>query len=281
MRPQPYRWPRGHKGAVVVSIDIDGPTAGLWASRARHEPRVADLEQRRFGPRQGIWRLLDMLSRLELEASCYIPGAIAAAHPDIVEAVMAGGHEVALHGYLHERVDELPDDQLLGVLERSAAALESAGAGGPFGYRSPSWEMTEAAFAALEEFGVRYDSSLMGYDRPYLIGGLVEVPVHWSLDDAVFYRYVVGSMWPPVSPHLVMESWSGEIEACVNHNSLVMITVHPWMSGRAGRLDALEAMLRRHRADEAIWWTTSSAVAAHHLCLPDSGPVEMLRPGEI
>jgi len=65
---------------------------------------------------------------------------------------------------LHERVDELPDDQLLGVLERSAAVSNQAGRRRTV--RLPLAVVGDdgAAFAALEEFGLRYDSSLMGYD---------------------------------------------------------------------------------------------------------------------
>ena len=73
------------------------------------------------------------------------------------------------------------------------------------GYRSPAWELSEHSLALLRDRNFLYDSSLMGDDRPYALGnGLVEIPVHWALDD---YPYFQSSSAldtrppPPPPPH--------------------------------------------------------------------------------
>jgi peptidoglycan/xylan/chitin deacetylase (PgdA/CDA1 family) len=276
-----YPWPDGRRAAVVMSVDFDGPTPFFWRHRDDDRGIVGELEQRRFGPRQGVWRLLEIFAELDLHASFYVPGAIATAHRDAVAEILAGGHEVGLHGDLHEQVDQLDAGQLAAVMQRAEAALRAAGATGPLGYRSPSWEMTQDAWDVLETAGVAYDSSLMGYEHPYRIGTLIEVPVAWTLDDAIFYRYTAGTVRPPVDPATLMASWDREIAAAKHFGSLAMLTVHPWLSGRGARALALGELLRRHRHDPDLWWATTREVAAHHATLPADHWADDLRPEQL
>ncbi len=82
----PYPWPQGRRAAVVMSVDFDGPTPFLFNHRDDTRGLLGELEQRRFGPREGVWRLLEIFAELDLHASFYVPGAIAAAHQDAVRA---------------------------------------------------------------------------------------------------------------------------------------------------------------------------------------------------
>lgn len=276
-----YNWPPGKRAAAIVSIDFDGPSPFLWSNPNSELTTIGELELRRFGPRQGIHRLLELFDSLNLHVSAYIPGAICASQPNTVATILEHGHEVALHGYMHENVTQLGNDQLKEVLEKSSQALEAVGAAGPFGYRSPSWELTTAALNALENHGVLYDSSLMGYDRPYWISNLVEIPVQWPLDDAIFYRYIPGSHWPPVNPQQLISGWKLELEGAKRYGSLFTLTMHPWLSGRAGRMLALAEFLEQFRNDDEIWWTTSNEVALHHKAMHGDDPHELPRLGEI
>lgn len=267
--------------ALCVSFDFDGPSPYLWATRGERPSVVGELEQRRFGPRIGVWRILDVLGEAGIAASFFVPGAIAAAYPEALGAILERGHEIALHGYLHERVEALSPAELVDVLARSTAALRQAGVSGRLGYRSPSWEMTEAAWDALRAAEVAYDSSLMGSDTPYTIDGLVEVPVDWSLDDAVFYRYVPGTVRPPAPTEAVLAAWTAEIEAARSYGTCVVLTMHPWISGRGARAAALARLLAQYGQDRDIWWATAAQIADHHRTLTGRPAEHHLRPGAI
>ncbi len=281
MNSSAYQWPDGKKAAAIVSIDFDGPSPYLWATRERPTTALGELELRRFGPRQGVHRLLELFASFDLRISAYVPGAVADAHPDVLAAMLEAGHEVAIHGYMHEKVSELNTEELRAVLEKSARALEKVGAERPFGYRSPSWELTAEALGVLAEFGIAYDSSLMGYDHPYVMSGIVEVPVQWQLDDAIFYRYVPGSNWPPVTPGEVISGWKTDLEGAKRFGSLFMLTMHPWLSGRAGRTLALASLFDEYRSDDSIWWTTAREVAEYHRLTYGDMHDEQPRIGEI
>jgi peptidoglycan/xylan/chitin deacetylase (PgdA/CDA1 family) len=85
-------------------------------------------------------RILELLARHEAEAIFFVVGALAAEHPELVRAISAGGHEIALHGWRHEHLRHLTPGQLARVrvgLEESAAVIESVTGARPVGFRAP------------------------------------------------------------------------------------------------------------------------------------------------
>lgn len=259
-----YPWPPGTSGACVVSVDVDGDVPHLWRSR-EGGVRLAELEQRRFGPRVGLLRLLELFDRSKIVGSFYIPGQYAERFPQHVRAIVERGHEIGLHGYLHEPPTAVSKSDFAEALDRSMRALSNAGAPQPTGFRSPSWDMTPDAFRVLADVGLRYDSSMMGSDTPYMMGELIEVPVTWTLDDAPFYRYVGGSDpgQLPLRPSDLAARWRDELVAAEKFGTLAMLTVHDWLSGRPAAADALDQVLE-HLAASSLWVATADDVARWH-----------------
>jgi peptidoglycan/xylan/chitin deacetylase (PgdA/CDA1 family) len=268
-----YRWPDGHSGGFAISVDVDGPIPHLWNSRGAG-PRRSEIEQRTYGPRRGLARLLDLFESLGLRGSFYVPGAYAEAFPSNIEAVGNAGHELGLHGWMHEPPIDLSATEFRETVGR---ALELVSAftrypGGVVGYRSPSWDMTDDAFRILGELGLTYDSSMMGDDRPYLLGGLTEVPVSWVLDDAPFYRYVGGANpgFPPRDPDALAAQWSRELDAAAQFSTLAVITVHDWLSGRPAPAVALRDVLS-HAQSLGLWCATVAEIAEWHVASGQAG----------
>lgn len=265
-----YEWPHGAPTAVLLTFDVDAEAPHLWRSRDG-APRLAELEQRRFGPRQGLARLLDLLADKGLTGTFYVPGYVARRHSAAVADIASAGHELALHGDVHEPPADLSAAAFREVTARSIDALASITGSVPAGFRSPSWDMTRDAFETLTEFGLEHDSSLMGHDRPYWIESLVEIPVHWALDDAPYYRYVGrGDTSPPAPPTTLMRAWLHELRAAVRFGSLLNLTMHPWMSGRAGPALALGELLDAV-ATAGAWVGTVSDLARWHGDHGDAG----------
>ena len=86
----------------------------------------------------------------------------------------------------------------------------------------------------------------MGDDRPYRVGGLLELPVHWSLDDWVHFG--IGAERPPGDADLWHRTWLAEIGQAVEEGRIVTLTMHPEIIGRAHRLVALAGLLDDARA---------------------------------
>lgn len=261
-----YQWPDGKSVAASLSFDFDGETPFLWRNRDANIAGIGEMEQRRFGPRVGVYRILELLREWDIKATFFIPGVIAERYPEAVTEIDRDGHEIGLHGYLHERVDQIDDEELDWTVAAAKEKLESITHKPIAGYRSPSWEMTESVFRVLKKYGITYDSSLMGYDHPYWMEGLPEVPVQWLMDDAIFYRYVGGGQSnPPQNPANVVNLWCQEYQALRKFGGLFLVTMHPWISGRASRIQALETLIRTIRQDHDVWWATCGELAQHHI----------------
>ncbi len=270
---EPYPWPAQRRAAATLTFDVDSFTPYLWRTRHQKRDSLSEMELRTFGLRTGVWRVKDLLSEFGLKATFFIPAAIAAKDSELVEALLENGHEIGLHGYIHENTNELSLDENKRILERSHKILTSiAGKNTRFGYRSPSWSMTYEFHKILREFGVRYDSSLMGAECPYSIDGLPELPVSWVLDDATYLFYLGDGtdMAPPAHPDQVLHQWRGEISALRAASGLINITCHPWIIGRAARLEMLRQVLSELVSYRDIWVATCGEIATHHGSLPSA-----------
>jgi peptidoglycan-N-acetylglucosamine deacetylase len=268
-----YPWPSQHRAALCATFDFDGESPLLWRRRDDPPADVAELEQRRYGPRRGVHHVLDALEHTGVRATFFVPGWIAATHRAAVEEVHAAGHELALHGWCHEPPDALGEHELRETLTRARDLLGDIAGRAPDGYRSPSFRMTPATFDVLAGLGLRWDSSVMGDDRPYRIGPLVEVPVDWATDDAVYYRCTgSGDTRPPHPAPALGAAWAAEVDGARDRGTLVNLTMHPWLSGRPARVTVLRDLLAAARAYGDVWIGTVGELAAHHASLGDAAP---------
>jgi peptidoglycan/xylan/chitin deacetylase (PgdA/CDA1 family) len=162
-----YPWPDGKQSAAVLSFDFDAESGFLFREPEKAKRSLADLEERRFGPRVGVDRILRMLDRLRLRASFYIPGWTVENHLPQCKRIRDAGHEIGAHGNVHEAVAALDQAQEKAVLAEQLRILADHLGVRPAGYRSPSWDVNVWTPGLLKTHGFRYDSSLMGNDVPY------------------------------------------------------------------------------------------------------------------
>jgi peptidoglycan-N-acetylglucosamine deacetylase len=230
---------------VSLSFDVDGlaglacrPVAGGW------ERRLSGRSEVEFGLRRGVARVLDRLAARGVAATFYVPGTVALAEPELIEAIARAGHEIAHHGHAHLPSHQLDAGAQRQEIEAGLAALETVLGARPAGYRSPAWELTPVTLELLAEHGFLYDSSLMGDDRPYRIGALIELPVHWTLDDVPYFAYGPGiAHAPPADPDTVARGWIAEHDHAAREQRHLTYTMHPEIIARGHRITLLERLL--------------------------------------
>jgi peptidoglycan/xylan/chitin deacetylase (PgdA/CDA1 family) len=275
MEPMPpgFRWPEGIRAAAMFGFDLDAEAVML----ADH-PEVADyldvIAHQRYGPRVAVPRLLRMLDRVGLRTTFFMPGWVAETWSDVARSVRDAGHEIGHHGYMHESVrgvDEATEER---YLLRGLEALDSVLGVRPIGYRAPSWDMNFRTPSLLAKHGFRYDSGLMDSDHPYRLAAsapaagatratLIELPVHWSLDDWNRWNYVPGYASSPIMrPSTVEADWTEELEAIVEVGGLFNLTMHPFVSGRPSRAAAIERLIERARSIDGLWIAAGDEIAA-------------------
>ncbi len=251
----------------MLGFDIDGVSSAI--NRSPESANLPSLmSMREYGPSVAMPRILDILERHGIAASFYIPGYVAETHERLVRDIAARGHEIAHHGYMHEPPATLDRAQEAEVLDRGIEILSRLSGAPPLGYRSPSWELSEHSLELLADRGFLYDSSLMGDDAPYIVAvddrSIVEIPVHWELDDAPYFNYAPSLDMRPVmaSPQHVFDVWSAGFEGAYSYGSAFTLTMHPYIIGRPGRLRMLERLIEFIRGYPGVEFARAVDVAA-------------------
>ncbi|MCH2102789.1 MAG: DUF3473 domain-containing protein [Planctomycetes bacterium] len=166
----------------------------------------------------GMNAILGALDRHGAKATFFFLGWIAERHPEWVERCLAGGHEVASHGWRHAFLQDLGKHGLVEDLARAEAAITAAGAPMPRGFRASTFTLTRETWWAvdvLRERGYAYDSSVHpiqhpvygisdfepGISRIEVAGGeLLEFPVstlralgrNWPMGGGGYFRLLPG-----------------------------------------------------------------------------------------
>lgn len=259
-------WPNRSPVAVSLTFDVDGE-AGFLGDSPTFARRLTSLSEGRFSVNRGVPRILELLARHQIKASFFVPGHTVEHNPGLVEQLLELGHEVGHHGHLHLRSDKVSAQEQVDEMERGLEALARAGAPKPAGYRSSSWELTPETFELIIHHGFKYDSSCMGDDRPYIETwngqSIVELPVHWSLDDWPMFGWSIDNGGNYTHPRTLTDAWLAEYESARREGRHTSFTMHPEVIGRAARFEQLERFVERLVGDGDVWFARLDEVAAH------------------
>jgi len=261
-----WGWPGGARVTVSFTFDVDAEAGWLGVGEA-YARRLTTLSEGRYGVTRGLPRILDLLGRFAIRGTFFVPGLTAELHPDAVRTILDGGHEVAHHGHRHLRPDRADATAQREEIEQGLAALAAAGAPRPVGYRSPAWELTPETFDLLVEHGFGYDSSCMGDDRPYWEAWdgrrILELPVHWSLDDWPRFGWTIDRGGGATDPVELYRSWRAEFDVAQAERRHVTFTMHPEVIGRGQRFVQLARLVEDLAGRDGIWFAPLADVAAH------------------
>ena len=209
---------------------------------------------------RNVERILQMLDRHSTKATFFTLGWIAERYPQLVRRIVEGGHELASHGYGHQRASDLSEAAFFADIESAKKLLEDLSGHEIKGYRAPSFSIGEGnlwAFDCLERAGYRYSSSIYPirhdhYGMPdaprfahQVRAGLLEVPVttarffdrNWPASGGGYFRLM---------PYAVSR-WLLQHVNQVDRQSAVFYC-HPWeIDAGQPRIDGINAKTRfRH-----------------------------------
>ncbi len=124
-----------------------------------------------------IERILGLLAQTDTHATFFTLGWIARRYPAMVKRIVAGGHELASHGYAHMRATDQSRAQFRRDIGRSRCLLEDIGGTAVVGYRAPSFSIGRGNLWALDTLyhaGYRYSSSIYPIAHDHY--GMAEAP---------------------------------------------------------------------------------------------------------
>ncbi|MCP3426938.1 polysaccharide deacetylase [Rothia sp. AR01] len=273
----PLRLPDGKRLAVSLSPDFDAQSVWIGTFRTSSQ---SSLSRGEFGAEVGAPRLLDTFERYGIKTTWCVPTHTIQTFPGAVSAVLGHGHEVAAHGVYHEYVPKLELDEERRLMELQLTLHERLLGLRPRGYRSPALDHTDHTLALLDEFGLEWDSSLMGHDfYPYhprsvtsidLERGssfsapakLLEFPVSWGLDDFPELELIKGNATQQ-SNEVLLKRWKDAFDFAYDRcpGGMMTWTLHPQTIGRSYNLLMLERFIEYVIEHEGVWFPTLSEAA--------------------
>lgn len=231
-------------GARPVGTIINGMSVDVeeWFQVGAFERTIDKADWDRLESRvvRNTGAVLDLFAEHGIRATFFTLGWVAARHPALIRRIVDAGHEIASHGWDHQRVFTMSPAQFRADLAKARAALEDAGGAAISGYRAPSFSIdtrTPWAHPILAEEGYAYSSSVapVAHDhygwrdsprfawRPLPDSALIEIPV--SVAELAGRRMAVGGgffrLLPAALTDLAVRQANGGGHAG-------MFYFHPW-----------------------------------------------------
>jgi peptidoglycan/xylan/chitin deacetylase (PgdA/CDA1 family) len=265
-RLKPTAWPGGARVAVGLSFDVDNATATLSTGNIDYEI----ISRGEYGAVDGLPRILRMLERRQIPASFFIPAVSVELHPGMIKDIQASqlNHEIGIHGWIHERLPVLNDEQEeQRLLDQSLETLTRMTGTRPVGYRAPSWKFSQYTLGQIKAAGFLYDSSLMASDDAYELQldgkptGIVELPIERILDDAPYFGGNADGSMPSLAA--VLEVFQTEFDVANEEGGLFLLTMHPHMTGHRSRVAMLEKLVAYMKGKPGVWFATHEQIARH------------------
>ena len=188
-------------------------------------------------------RVLEALDEAGLRATFFVEGLNTELYPGTLRELDAAGHEVACHGWRHERWSALDPATERERLQRSVEGMRALGLR-PVGFRPPGGELTAATPALLRELGFTYCSPADGVPT----GDMPALPFRWPLLDAYHYLPHFAGMRgteEPLPPERLRDS---VFEALDRTEGFLALLFHPFLADTDERLAVIRDVLARVRA---------------------------------
>src|SRR5690242_4812516 len=260
---RPQSWPDGARCAFALSFDSDHETNELRDGGKS----IGRLSWGQYGARVGVPRIAALLARHDVRASFYVPAVSALLYPDEQRNLTAAGHEIGIHGWIHELNSGLTYEQERDLMLRASDTLAGITGKRPVGLRTPSWDFSPWTLRIEKEMGLLYDSSLMADEDCYELlldgepSGVIELPVEWVRDDAVYFMMNRFQAQRPYTPPTdVFDIFRREFDAAHREGGLFQLTMHPHIIGYRSRIWILEEIIRHARALGSVWFATHAQV---------------------
>ncbi|SAK82338.1 polysaccharide deacetylase [Caballeronia hypogeia] len=262
---------------VCLSFDVDAVSSWIGTAKSNDPSTVSRGE---FSV-VGTPRVVNLLKRLDIQATFCIPGHTAYAFPDLVRMIRDEGHEIGHHGWVHENPADFDKAGEIRILEKGLEALERVAGVRPVGYRSPAVNLSHDTLKLLTQYGFEWDSNCFandfypyyprtgdkwGLDEPYQFGevlDLVEMPVSHVLGDFSAFETIPGFFPGYVPPRTLEGMWKDDFDFAVNEcpDGVFILTMHPQTIGRGSRIRMLERFIQYARENADVTFTTMGGYA--------------------
>lgn len=275
---RPLVWPGGARAAFAVLVSTEycemqppadafvPPTVPGGFGRGPY-PDLRVWSTRAYGNRIGIFRVLDALAGAAMPGTVAIDALTVAHCPQLVDHLREREVEIAAHGMSATRVisAHMTEAEERCYIGDALHVLERAFGRRPSGWHGPEYGESARTPALLAEFGLDYVLDWPNDEQPYRMttaaGPLVSVPVALDLDDVFAHhqRRVPMARWRQA----VGEALDRLLDDGAVAGRLLVLNIHPWLTGHPFRIGYLEDVLADAAARPGLWRATAGEIAAY------------------
>lgn len=253
--------PDGQRAAISLTFDNLGEAAEL--------ERGTWLKDREIGSHHSVSHvlptLLDVLASHAARATFFVEGWNAETYPEALESISDGGHEIGVHGWMHENWGSLPPQREADLFDRAIHALKDIGVVSA-GFRPPGGTLTGHSLQLLREAGFSYCSPAaraVSFSQDIAI-----LPFEWKAIDAYYLserlaplRKTFGDSAEQLGTDRFNSAVQLRLSELLEDGGYLALIFHPVLQDSPERLETMRSLIDQISAREEIWCAPCSEVA--------------------
>ena len=263
----PVVWPGGARVAFYLGLNIehyqvDKPSTSIFGGTAGLAPDPLNYGWRDYGPRVGIWRLIESLDRHGVPATVLLNSDVCTRYPQIIEAGRERGWAWLAHGRDNSTFQAgMTREQERAYLAEVVDTIEAATGHRPKGWLGPALTETFETPALLAELGLGYTLDWTNDDQPYelTVPGMLSVPYSIEMNDVTLF--VSKSYTGPEFLEAVRDQLDQLYADSADSGRVMALCVHPFSVSQPFRHKYLDQALEYVAGHEGVWLTTADEIA--------------------
>ncbi len=250
----PITWPDGKALAVWITVSLEWfpiiPEDKPFRAPGHMQTAYPDYRHytaREYGTRVGVYRLLDAFEKAGVKASFATNGAIAERYPQLVQDIVAAGHEIIAHSTdMNGTIaSTLPEEDEKALIAGSLDALEKVAGTRPTGWLSIARSQSFNTHKLLKEAGLDYCCDWVNDELPYAFNnGLVNIPLNHELSDRQILTVQQHSADSYAQQILDAADWLTAEAAREKGGRMLPLHITPYIMALPYRISAFEGLLK-------------------------------------
>jgi allantoinase len=255
-------------GLNIEHYELDKPATSIFGGTAMLQPDPLNYGWRDYGPRVGIWRMIDVLDKYRIRASVLLNSDVCEKYPRIIEEGVKRRWAWLAHGKNNSIFEagmtlEQEREYLTGVVQTIATATGQH----PRGWLGPALTETFNTPEILAELGLTYLLDWCNDDQPFPLkvnaGKMISVPYSIEMNDVSLF--LGKSLAGPDFAQMVMDQFDVLYEEGAQNARVMCLALHPFIVSQPFRHKYLDKALEYITGHEGVWLATSDEIAEWYL----------------
>jgi allantoinase len=267
---EPIRWPGGARVASYVGLNVehflvDQPSTSLNQATSALVPDPLNYGWRDYGPRVGIWRLMQIFDRHHIRPSVLLNSDVAARYPQIIQAGRERDWAWLAHGRNNSTLQTgMNADSERAYLTEVIQTIEHATGTRPHGWLGPGLTETFQTPRLLAGLGLSYVLDWTSDDQPYRLNvpGMLSVPYSVELNDLGIFT--MQGLTGPQFVQTVTDQLDQLYTDSASSGRVMALALHPFVTGQPFRAKYLDQALEHVASHPGVWLATSDEIADHY-----------------